>query len=117
MFQPNPNINYAFVSLMYACGSLLYISLYVFEQWSGEVLSVQNHSVGEAFDTDGFTRKNDESSTSPGVLKELQTSLQGIYLIFSPFIPCLMWSLFLWRKSNNAGKNSKAHDEQKQKGD
>jgi hypothetical protein len=119
MLQPNPNINYAFVSLMYAFGSVLYIALYGFEQWSGEAFSVQKHSEGAAYgSSSSITRNGDESSvTSPGVLKELHTSLQGIYLIFSPFIPYLMWSLILWQKARNGGKNSNAQEEQKQKGD
>ncbi len=117
MFQPNPSINYAFVSIMYACGSVVYIALYGFEQWSGEAFSVQNHSEGAAYGSSSTRNGDESSSTSPGVLKELQMSLQGIHLIFSPFIPCLIWSLILWQKASNGGRNIYAQERQKQKGD
>jgi hypothetical protein len=113
IFQPNPNINYSVISLMYACGSILYVALYSFEQWAGGVLAAQ----GEEGDS-GSTGSSDEPSS--GLLKELHSSLQGLSLVFSPFLPCLLWSLILRQRSNEkkiiTASNGR-DDEQKQKGE
>jgi len=42
------------------------------------------------------TSKNQKEEEQPtAVMKELAESIQGLYLIFVPFIPCLLWSLIV----------------------
>ena len=91
LFQPNSNINYSVISLMYAFGSLLFIILYIFDQWASSQLARESST-------------KEQNASSP-LIKELHSSLEGIHLVFSPFFPCLLWSLILLRNSSRAHRD------------
>jgi hypothetical protein len=47
------------------------------------------------------------------VMKELAESTQGLYLIFIPFVPCLLWSLMLQnQQSCDLQKQNTLHKKQ-----
>uniref|UniRef100_A0A7S3QHI0 Uncharacterized protein n=1 Tax=Chaetoceros debilis TaxID=122233 RepID=A0A7S3QHI0_9STRA len=86
LLKPSPNINYDFVCSVYGGFTLLGIVLYILE-------------------TCVFRKYNDDASvsgelstTSNASLKEIAESTEGLYLIFSPFFPCLLWALFVRRE-------------------
>ncbi len=80
IFKPSPSINYNFISLIYALFSVLGGLLYALEK------SVFGPHKAP---TDVAAGEGDENS----IMKELAESTEGLYLIFVPFLPCLLWSL------------------------
>ena len=81
LFKPTPCINYNFISSMYAVFSLFGLGLYLLEIFLLEPFKDENPD-------------NGGSST----LKEIAESTEGLYLIFVPFVPCLLWSLVVRRE-------------------
>jgi len=78
IFSPNPDINYDVISMMYGFASVLCVALYLFERYlTGSIADSKLKDQGG------------ESTTA----SELFSSLEGVHLIFAPFIPCLLWSL------------------------
>jgi len=102
LIEPSPNINYDFVSGMYAIGSLLCFLLYIFQI----TFEVQKDDTGDV-----------ESSTASvsEAISELVTSLSGVYLIFVPFFPCLLWSLIIRSKWQKLQIQIQENDEKKTK--
>lgn len=99
--RPSPGINYDFVLMMYLAGSAFAVFFYALEkhvfpsifgggggegddQNSGNSTSFLERAVG----ADG----NDAQDGGGDAWKEFATSMEGMYLIFVPFIPCLLWS-------------------------
>jgi len=70
---------------MYGIASILCIALYLFEQWA----------------TNKLKQENGEQSSSSPILQEVQSSLEGMYLVFLPFLPCLLWSWIMIRQTTN----------------
>jgi len=70
---------------MYAAGSLLALALYGIDYYLGKMMNAEDGNDAEK------SKETSESTT----ISELYTSLEGVYLIFLPFVPCLCWSLML----------------------
>jgi hypothetical protein len=88
--RPRDGINYDFVSTLYLIGSALALSFYLLETKILAPLLVEN--VVDA------TTNNESDSTS---VHEFANGMQGMYFIFLPFAPCLLWSLvvrYFWMK-------------------
>ena len=66
MFTPNPEINYSVISSMYGVCAVLCLFFYTLEF----------HLVPK--DNENFE------------------AIKGIYIIFVPFFPAIIWSLFMW---------------------
>jgi hypothetical protein len=82
--RPAPDINYNFVVIAYGVGSLISIFLYVLQRIMSDVYSLE-----EVTNSPQATKASSES------MKEFVHSLQGIYLVFVPFIPSFLWSLWI----------------------
>lgn len=111
--RPSPGINYDFVSMMYLGGSIIAFFFYVLEKQilapllegdgvgEGKTVSVFNESsAGDSDGTDG-----DEEPW-----KEFAKGMEGMYLIFVPFVPCLLWGLvvrYYWMKENKVSQDKK----------
>ena len=94
--RPSPGINYNFVSMMYLAGSGFAVIFYALEkhifpsilgvnddQKNDNTTSVESSNAGEI---------GNDAHNGGDAWKEFAHSLEGIYLIFIPFIPCLLWS-------------------------
>jgi hypothetical protein len=79
LFEPSPSINYKLITLVYFLCSVLAVFLYVIE------VTI-------------FKSYLQPDSKAKESLKELAESTQGLYLIFVPFIPCLLWSFTVLSK-------------------
>jgi hypothetical protein len=79
LFEPSPSINYKLITVVYSLCSVLAVVLYILE------VTV-------------FRSYLQPDSTAKESMKELAESTQGLYLIFIPFIPCLLWSLTVLSK-------------------
>uniref|UniRef100_A0A7S1ZN45 Uncharacterized protein n=1 Tax=Ditylum brightwellii TaxID=49249 RepID=A0A7S1ZN45_9STRA len=88
LVEPTPDVNYDFVSGAYLAGSILALIFY----------SVQLFCSDQTNDAASDESKSDDGHLSLETMKELAESLEGIYLIFIPFIPCLLWSLIVRAK-------------------
>ena len=101
LLSPSSNINYDFISSIYGLFALLSVLLYTLET------QVFINYIGQG----------DEGSSA--TMKELAESTKGLYLIFVPFLPSLLWSLVIrnqWKKSlvnggNSGGSDGKQKDE------
>uniref|UniRef100_A0A7S2UKK9 Uncharacterized protein n=1 Tax=Attheya septentrionalis TaxID=420275 RepID=A0A7S2UKK9_9STRA len=131
-FSPTPDINYNFVLGMYFVGSLLSALLYLCqsalqEDKAEDASSSSSVSLDEAavdVDVDaaaapaptgsllwggGLFSLTRESKT------ELASSLEGMHLVFLPFIPCLLWSFIVrsnWLKQQQQ-KEQHTHETKK----
>ena len=85
--QPRPNINYNFVTYMYITGCGIGILMYILEI---------------------FLQQKTKFEENESSLKEVYNSIKGIYLIFMPFFPCLLWCLVLRSKWINSIQKDKA---------
>lgn len=106
--RPTPDINYDFVVLMYLAGSSLAFFFFILERQILAPLLV-NQNISD-LDQEGNTVEdedainNDKSSEgSWGVeqWKEFARGMEGMYVIFVAFVPCLLWSLvvrYYWMK-------------------
>mmetsp|Transcript_24243 Transcript_24243/g.29830 ORF Transcript_24243/g.29830 Transcript_24243/m.29830 type:complete len:129 (+) Transcript_24243:45-431(+) len=113
LFSPSLNINYDFICTMYAIFSLLAMILYLLETkiFIHHLSTQQEQGQTEEMEGgSGSSIKEDEGNEdNNNVMKELADSTQGLYMIFIPFIPCLLWSLIVrsrWKKSLD-GKDKK----------
>jgi uncharacterized membrane protein len=79
LFEPSPSINYNLITLIYFLCSVLAVVLYALEETI-------------------FRSYLQPDSTASESMKELAESTQGLYLIFVPFIPCLVWSFKVLNK-------------------
>ena len=106
---PSPDINYNFISLMYGGGSALAVCLFVLEKslfgYYGISGTGGTDSAATADGGDGTGGDGEE-----GALHEFTRQLEGLYLVFIPFFPCLLWSLAVrvrWLKENAVQKDKK----------
>ena len=116
--RPSPGINYNFVVIMYITGSAIAILFYLLEK---QVLSkllleeeVDNHdssSNGIRNNTQSDSIESTEGSnddTNPW--HEFAKGMQGMYVIFIPFIPCMLWALIVrhvWLKKETQVTSSR----------
>lgn len=122
IFEPTPCINYNFISLMYGAFSLIGTALYLLETLlfaphQREQLNKHDTATGAASNQN----ENDVAIQTPtvsldigdekSVLKELAESTEGLYLIFIPFIPCLLWSLVVRKTYCKLQKEKKAQEQ------
>ena len=105
ILEPSNNINYNFVSGMYAVGSLLSVLLYLFQQ----AFHVKDKENNININMDGAIDLQ-KSSLSES-FTEMVNSLQGVYLVFLPFFPCFLWSLVVrwkWQKLEQSKQENTA---------
>ena len=107
---PSPDINYNFISLMYGGGSALAVFLFVLEKSLFGYYGISGTGGTDAAATadggDGTGGGDDEE----GALHEFTRQLEGLYLVFVPFFPCLLWSLAVrsrWLKENSVHKDKR----------
>lgn len=107
LITPSKNINYDVILFGYTIGTMLFFIFYLIE------LFFEQRRMN-----DDITAYEDdiESVESDDILKELETSLEGIYLIFCPFPFGLIWSIFMrqkWlqRKKGKDQESSKEKDD------
>jgi hypothetical protein len=87
--KPSPDINYNFISGIYGLFSILALSLYLLET---RILKGWIES-----------KEEDDNDAKEGVsesLKEFAEGIVGLYWIFVPFLPCLLWSLYIRTKQS-----------------
>mmetsp|Transcript_15101 Transcript_15101/g.23444 ORF Transcript_15101/g.23444 Transcript_15101/m.23444 type:complete len:96 (+) Transcript_15101:56-343(+) len=72
LFKPSPEINYDVIAMLYAFGSGLSVLFYALEKVMGS-----------------------ETYKEAEIVKENIDSIKGIYLVFCPFLPCLLWGLMM----------------------
>ena len=104
---PSPDINYNFISLMYGGGSALAVFLFVLEKSLTKYISGTGATADAAADGGDGTGGGDDDE---GALHEFTRQLEGLYLVFVPFFPCLLWSLAVrsrWLKENGVLKDKK----------
>ena len=87
--DPVPEINYDFVSGMYGIGSLICVLLYIFQHTFQEQKNITN---------DPAIKSEIKDSSVSETMVELVSALTGVYLVFLPFFPCLLWSLLIRSK-------------------
>lgn len=98
LFTPSSNINYNFVSSAYGLFALLSVILYTLE--TQVFISYTSSEQGQH--GGGGSAAEDGGAVTNESMRELAESTKGLYLIFVPFIPCLVWSLIIrhqWKKT------------------
>ena len=96
---PSPDINYNFISLMYGGGSALAVVLFVLEKalmgYYG--IGAGGAGAGSGADSDAGAANGEGNAGGgtgeEGAFLEFTRQLEGLYLVFVPFFPCLLWSL------------------------
>eukprot|EP00580_Thalassiosira_gravida_P002092 CAMPEP_0201610462 /NCGR_PEP_ID=MMETSP0492-20130828/16950_1 /ASSEMBLY_ACC=CAM_ASM_000837 /TAXON_ID=420259 /ORGANISM="Thalassiosira gravida, Strain GMp14c1" /LENGTH=150 /DNA_ID=CAMNT_0048076293 /DNA_START=58 /DNA_END=510 /DNA_ORIENTATION=+ len=112
--RPSPGINYNFVAIMYIAGSSLAILFYTLEKvilaplLEKQDSNDENSLVGsnESIHVGG----NDDTEEGGDQWKEFAKGMEGMYFIFVPFIPCLLWSLivrYYWLKETTVSHEKK----------
>eukprot|EP00563_Minutocellus_polymorphus_P002996 CAMPEP_0181042814 /NCGR_PEP_ID=MMETSP1070-20121207/12359_1 /TAXON_ID=265543 /ORGANISM="Minutocellus polymorphus, Strain NH13" /LENGTH=138 /DNA_ID=CAMNT_0023121069 /DNA_START=10 /DNA_END=426 /DNA_ORIENTATION=- len=113
---PSPDINYNFISLMYGGGSALAVFLFGLEKALFGYYGITSTGSGAgaantAADGDaGGNGEGDAGGDEEGALHEFTRQLEGLYLVFIPFFPCLLWSLAVrirWLKGSSSQKDKK----------
>ena len=105
--RPSVGINYNFVVLMYTAGSIIAVFFYLLEKQVLDPLLEEYSS-----DDNNNTLSNDikdseikeEGGEDTNPWKEFARGMAGMYVIFVPFIPCLIWSFvvrYYWLKETN----------------
>jgi hypothetical protein len=89
LVRPAPDINYNFITAAYGLGTLLAVFLFVLQRILS-VIYIPNKEV-----TSNTT--NIPVIATSESLREFTQSLQGLYLIFVPFFPCFLWSVWIRR--------------------
>lgn len=85
IFKPKPDINYNVIALLYGIGSVLSLFFLCLEKYLGS-----------------------ERMKDYELVKENIEYIEGIYVIFCPFIPCLFWSLIVRAKAMNGVVSEKS---------
>ena len=87
LFKPSPSINYNFIVSIYGAFSLLGGLLYSLERYA---FTQYKESASE---DSGNANLNVDVDGEKSMMEELAESTEGLYLIFIPFVPCLLWSI------------------------
>lgn len=85
--QPNPDINYDVIVAAYAVCCGLCAILYAAER---------------------FVFSSDRDGTD--FIAENRESLKGLYIIFTPFLPCLLWAAAVRRRSGRSSASEGAKE-------
>lgn len=91
---------------MYGGGSALAVFLFVLEKSLFGYYGINGTGAAAAAAGGDGTGGDDEE----GALHEFTRQLEGLYLVFVPFFPCLLWSLAVrsrWLKENGVHKDKK----------
>ena len=109
--RPSVGINYNFVVLMYTVGSIIAVFFYLLEKQVLDPLLVEqdtsdNNNTLQSNDNDikDTEIEGDEGGDDINSWKEFARGMAGMYVIFVPFIPCLIWSFvvrYYWLKETN----------------
>ena len=109
--RPSVGINYNFVVLMYTVGSIIAVFFYLLEKQVLDPLLVEedssdNNDTLQSNDNDikDTEIEGDEGGDDINSWKEFARGMAGMYVIFVPFIPCLIWSFvvrYYWLKETN----------------
>lgn len=117
--RPSPGINYNFVTIMYLAGSALSALFYSLEKHIfPSILVVNDDGInGNTPSVESNYSGGDGNDAKDGgdAWKEFSNSLQGMFLIFIPFIPCLLWSIvvrYYWLKEITSNSSSKEKKEE-----
>lgn len=113
--RPSPGINYNFVSIMYLAGLSLAILFYTLEkQILAPLLEDEGDNadnvVNESNESSDVGAINDATEEGGDAWKEFAKGMEGMYFIFVPFIPCLLWSLivrYYWLKETMVSQEKK----------
>mmetsp|Transcript_2987 Transcript_2987/g.6911 ORF Transcript_2987/g.6911 Transcript_2987/m.6911 type:complete len:144 (-) Transcript_2987:276-707(-) len=97
LVRPADQINYNFISLMYGGCCALAVLLYTLER------SLRDYYIPSSSITTSDTDHGGQSSPGNGVAEdsamvEFTRQMEGLYLVFLPFFPCLLWSLIVRSK-------------------
>ena len=100
--RPRDGINYDFVATLYLIGSALALSFYLLETKILAPLLVENNDVdAAAANASDSTTSTEDSGEEGNAWTEFANGMEGMYFIFVPFVPCLLWSLvvrYFWMK-------------------
>ncbi len=100
--RPRDGINYDFVATLYLIGSALALAFYLLETKILAPLLVENDNADAAVaNASDSTTGTEDSGEEGNAWKEFANGMQGMYFIFAPFVPCLLWSLvvrYFWMK-------------------
>ena len=107
--RPSVGINYNFVVLMYTVGSIIAVFFYLLEKQVLDPLLVEgsssdNNNTLQSNDIKDSEIKGEEGGEDANPWKEFARGMAGMYVIFVPFIPCLIWSFvvrYYWLKETN----------------
>mmetsp|Transcript_32454 Transcript_32454/g.58664 ORF Transcript_32454/g.58664 Transcript_32454/m.58664 type:complete len:151 (-) Transcript_32454:1075-1527(-) len=114
--RPSPGINYDFVSIMYLAGSSLALLFYTLEKYILAPLleeegDNEDNFLNESNETSDVG-SNDDTEEGGDAWKEFAKGMEGMYFIFVPFIPCLLWGLvvrYYWLKETRVSREKKAN--------
>mmetsp|Transcript_29614 Transcript_29614/g.61820 ORF Transcript_29614/g.61820 Transcript_29614/m.61820 type:complete len:151 (-) Transcript_29614:1062-1514(-) len=112
--RPSPGINYNFVAIMYIAGSSLALLFYTLEKVILAPLLEEQDSDDEnslvGSNESINVGENDDTEEGGDAWEEFAKGMEGMYFIFVPFIPCLLWSLivrYYWLKETTVSHEKK----------
>ena len=116
--RPSQGINYNFVAMMYLAGSGIAIFFLLLEKQILAPLLLEdenNNNSGNNVSLEDEAVVEDETEDGDDInpWKEFAKGMEGMYVIFIPFIPCLLWSLvvrYYWLKETNIESRKKKDD-------
>merc|ERR1712085_231720 len=109
--RPSPGINYNFVSGMYLAGSAFAVIFFTLEkQMLASLLVNEGDQEDRVLVASNETKDETGDGDSTDPWKEFTKGIEGMYFIFAPFIPCLLWSLivrYYWLKEIKVSSSKK----------
>ena len=118
--RPSQGINYDFVAMMYLAGSGIAIFFLLLEKQilaplllEDENNSYSGNNTSSSLEDEAVVEDGTEDGDDINPWKEFAKGMEGMYVIFIPFIPCLLWSLvvrYYWLKETNIESRKKKDD-------
>ena len=115
--RPSQGINYDFVAMMYLAGSGIAIFFLLLEKQILSPLLLEDENNNNSGNNthepsldDAVVEEVTENGEDINPWKEFAKGMEGMYVIFIPFIPCLLWSLvvrYYWLKETNIESRKK----------
>jgi len=106
--RPSVGINYNFVVLIYTVGSIIAAFFYLLEKQVLDPLLEEDDTINNndtlSNDIKDSEIKGEEGGEDANPWKEFARGMAGMYVIFVPFIPCLIWSFvvrYYWLKETD----------------
>lgn len=103
--RPRDGINYDFVVTLYSIGSSLALFFYLLETKILDPLLVEDNldatPNNDSDNSSAATSATEDNGEDGNAWKEFANGMQGMYFIFVPFVPCLVWSFvvrYFWMK-------------------